>query len=40
MPTVPPLRPEAVRQVGLMISGMQSGTFRLLVKTIDALAYI
>ncbi len=34
----PPLRPEAVRQVGLMISDKQAGAFRLMVKTIEAVA--
>jgi hypothetical protein len=33
---VPPLHPEMVRQVGLMISGKQAGEFRLMVKTIEA----
>ena len=32
-----PLRPSAVRQVGLMISGRQAGEFRLMVKAIEAL---
>ena len=32
-----PLRPEAVRQVGLMISDRQAGEFRLMVKAIEAL---
>ena len=32
----PPLHPEMVRQVGLMISDKQAGKFRLLVKTIEA----
>ena len=32
----PPLRPEMVRQVGLMISGKQAGKFRLMVKAIEA----
>ncbi len=35
----PPLKPEAVRQVGLMISDKQVGPFRLMVKTIEALAH-
>lgn len=35
----PPLQPEDVRQVGLMISDKQAGGFRLLVKTIEALAH-
>jgi len=34
----PPLQPERVRQVGLMISDKQAGEFRLMVKTIDAFA--
>ena len=32
-----PLRPAAVRQVGLMISDRQAGEFRLMVKAIEAL---
>ena len=32
----PALQPEAVKQVGLMISGKQAGPFRLMVKTIEA----
>ena len=32
----PPLRPDMVRQVGLMISGKQAGEFRLMVKAIEA----
>jgi hypothetical protein len=32
----PPLQPESVKQVGLMISGKQAGAFRLMVKTIEA----
>lgn len=32
-----PLRPEAVRQIGLMISDKQAGAFRLMVKSIEAL---
>ncbi len=32
----PALQPASVRQVGLMISGKQAGTFRLLVKNIEA----
>lgn len=32
----PPLQPERVRQVGLMISDKQTGKFRLMVKTIEA----
>lgn len=32
-----PLRPEAVRQVGLMISDKQAGAFRLMVKAIEAM---
>jgi NADH dehydrogenase [ubiquinone] 1 alpha subcomplex assembly factor 1 len=34
----PPLQPERVRQVGLMISDKQAGQFRLMVKTIEAVA--
>lgn len=34
----PPLRPEAVRQVGLMISNKQVGAFRLMVKAIEVVA--
>lgn len=34
----PALRPESVRQVGLLISDRQAGPFRLMVKSIDALA--
>ncbi|MDD2882174.1 MAG: CIA30 family protein [Rhodoferax sp.] len=34
----PPLHPERVRQVGLMISDKQAGEFRLLVKTIEAVS--
>jgi hypothetical protein len=33
----PPLRPELVTQVGLMISDKQAGQFRLLVKSIAAI---
>lgn len=40
VPGAPPLRPEAVRQVGLMIADKQAGTFRLMVKTIEALAHL
>lgn len=36
VPGAPLLRPEAVRQVGLMISDKQAGAFRLMVKTIAA----
>lgn len=32
----PALRPEAVRQVGLLISDNQAGAFRLMLKTIEA----
>ncbi len=32
----PPLRPEAVKQIGLVISDRQAGVFRLMVKTIEA----
>jgi NADH dehydrogenase [ubiquinone] 1 alpha subcomplex assembly factor 1 len=32
----PPLRPAAVRQVGLMISDKQAGAFRLMLKSIEA----
>lgn len=35
----PALQPASVRQVGLMISDKQAGEFRLLVKTIEALAH-
>ncbi|MDD2809038.1 CIA30 family protein [Rhodoferax sp.] len=38
VPEAPPLQPEAVRQVGLMISDKQAGPFRLLVKNIEALS--
>jgi hypothetical protein len=38
VPGAPPLQPEAVRQVGLMISDKQAGPFRLLVKNIEALS--
>jgi len=38
--TAPPLRPQEVRQVGLMISDKQAGPFRLMVKTIDAVAHL
>lgn len=34
----PPLHPERVRQVGLMISDKQAGEFRLRVKTIEAVS--
>lgn len=34
----PPLQPEMVRQVGLMISDKQAGEFRLMVKTVEAVA--
>lgn len=34
----PPLHPELVRQVGLMISGQQAGGFWLMVKTIEAVS--
>ena len=36
VPAAPALRPEAVRQVGLLISGQQAGAFRLMLKTIEA----
>lgn len=32
----PALRPEAVKQIGLLISDRQAGVFRLMVKTIEA----
>ena len=35
--SAPPLQPDAVRQVGLMISDKQAGAFLLLVKNIEAL---
>ncbi len=35
----PPLQPEQVRQVGLMISDKQAGEFRLPVKTLEALSH-
>ncbi|MCF8169410.1 MAG: CIA30 family protein [Rhodoferax sp.] len=38
--SVPALQPWAVRQMGLMISDKQAGTFRLMVKTIEALSSI
>lgn len=38
VPDAPALRPEAVKQVGLLISDQQAGAFRLMVKTIEALA--
>lgn len=34
----PPLQPERVRQVGLMISDKQSGQFRLMVKAVEAVS--
>lgn len=36
VPGAPPLQPQAVRQVGLMISDKQAGPFRLMIKTIEA----
>lgn len=38
VPGAPPLRPEAVKQMGLLISDSQAGAFRLMLKSIDALA--
>jgi hypothetical protein len=38
VPGAPPLQPEAVRQVGLMISDKQAGPFRLMLKHIEALS--
>lgn len=38
VPAAPALCPEAVRQVGLLISGQQAGAFRLMVKTIEAVS--
>jgi hypothetical protein len=40
VPGAPSLQPEAVRQVGLMISDRQAGAFRLLVKTIEAVDHV
>jgi NADH dehydrogenase [ubiquinone] 1 alpha subcomplex assembly factor 1 len=40
VPGAPSLQPEAVKQVGLMISGKQAGAFRLLVKTIEAVDHV
>ena len=37
---VPPMQPEAVRQVGLMISDGQAGAFLLLVKAIEAVDHV
>jgi hypothetical protein len=36
----PALQPEAVSQVGLMISDRQAGAFRLMVRTIEAIALL
>ena len=38
VPDAPALRPEAVRQVGLLISDKQAGAFRLMVKTLEAVS--
>lgn len=38
VPGAPPLRPETVKQMGLLISDKQAGAFRLMVKTIEAVA--
>ncbi|MDI1246686.1 MAG: CIA30 family protein [Rhodoferax sp.] len=38
VPDAPALRPEMVKQLGLLISDKQAGAFRLLVKTIEAIA--
>lgn len=38
VPDAPALRSEAVKQVGLLISDQQAGAFRLMVKTIEAVA--
>ncbi len=38
MPEAPVLRPAAVKQIGLLIADKQAGAFRLMVKTIEAVA--
>ncbi len=38
VPDAPALRPAAVKQIGLLISDKQAGAFRLMVKTIEAVA--
>jgi NADH dehydrogenase [ubiquinone] 1 alpha subcomplex assembly factor 1 len=40
VPGAPPLQPEMVRQVGLMISDRQAGEFRLMVKAIEAVDHV
>ena len=40
VPGAPPLLPEAVKQVGLMISDRQAGAFRLLVRNIEAVDHV
>jgi len=40
VPGANPLRPEAVQQVGLMISGQQAGPFRLMLRAVEAVSQL